>query len=154
MRIERRPHATVELQIGPMIDVIFLLLVFFLVQPQPPREGQLGLRLPGTVVQDEAVPLGDEQRIEIAANGQILLNDLPIDGPASRALPGLTGTLQRFKAACDADRSPARVTVAPDDATVQQRIADVLNACAQAGIRDVTFAGTDVDASPSDAATP
>ncbi len=153
MRIERRPHAAVELQIGPMIDVIFLLLVFFLVQPQPTREGQLGLRLPGTVVEDEAVPLGDEQRIEIAADGQVLLNDLPVDGPGSRALPGLTGILQRFKAACDADRSPARVTLAPDDAAVQQRIADVLNACAQAGIRDVTFAGTD-GADVIDPATP
>ena len=148
MRIERRPQATVELQIGPMIDVIFLLLIFFLVQPQPSREGELGLRLPGTVVETEAVPLGDEQRIEIAPNGQVILNDLPIDGPASRALPNLTGILQRFKAACDADRIPAQVTLAPDDATVQQRIADVLNACAEAGIRDVTFAGTDADAAP------
>jgi len=146
MRIERRPQATVELQIGPMIDVIFLLLIFFLVQPQPSREGELGLRLPGTVIQDEAVPLGDEQRIEIAANGQVILNDLPVDAPTSHTLPGLTAILQRFKTACDADRSPARVTLAPDDAAVQQRIADVLNACAEAGIRDVTFAGTDDDA--------
>ena len=150
MRIERRPQAAVELQMGPMIDVIFLLLVFFLVQPQPSREGNLGLQLPGTVVEDQPVPLGDEQRIAIAADGQVLLNDLPVDGPASHALPGLVGILSRFKAACDADRSPARVTLAPDDAAVQQRIADVLNACAVAGIRDVTFAGADPAAAPGE----
>jgi biopolymer transport protein ExbD len=144
MRIERRPVATMDLQIAPLVDLVFLLLVFFLVQPRhaAPVERGLGLNLhlPGTVAQAEAVPLPVTERIAIAADGRVTLNELPVGEPGDRSLSRLRAILGRFKEACDADRSPAKLTVEADDHAVHQRLADVLDACAGAGITGVALA--------------
>ncbi|MCS7009353.1 MAG: biopolymer transporter ExbD, partial [Chthoniobacterales bacterium] len=75
-------------------------------------------------------------------NGQIVLNDLPVDDPSSRDLPTLLRTLKRFKESADANRSEALVTIQADDNASHQRIVDVLNCVAKAGIKGVTFADT------------
>ena len=129
---------------GPMIDMVFLLLVFFMVTAKPiTPESDVGLQLPGTVAQEEVLDLPDEQRIEIRADGQVLLNDMPLDDPANRELPQLIATLTRFKEATDANNAEALITIAADDQALHQRIVDVMNACAVAGIKGITFATED-----------
>jgi len=135
-------HPQIELQIAPMIDVCFLLLFFYILTSKPVKpEADMSMTLPGTVAQEETLDIPDEQRITIQENGQIVLNDLPMDTPSSRDLPALLGTLQRFKQSADASKSEALITVDVDDAARHQRVVDVLDVCARAGIRGVTFAG-------------
>jgi biopolymer transport protein ExbD len=130
------------MQMGPMIDMVFLLLVFFMVTAKPiKQESDLGLGLPGAVSQEESVDIPDEQRIVITENGQIVLNDLSLDTPDSRDLPELLATLKRFKEAADRNKGKALVTLAPEDATKHQRVVDVLSVCALADLTNVTFAG-------------
>ena len=130
------------MQMGPMIDMVFLLLVFFMVTAKPiKQESDLGLGLPGAVSQEESVDIPDEQRIVITENGQIILNDLNLDSPGSRDLPELLATLKRFKEAADRNKGKALVTLAPDDATPHQRVVDVQSVCALAELTNVTFAG-------------
>lgn len=141
MQLRRRDVQTVEMQMGPMIDMVFLLLVFFIVSAKPiKQESDINIGLPGTVAQEEAVEIPDEQRITIQGNGQVILNELPVDSPTSRDLPQLLGTLKRFKEGADASKSEALVTIDAADDTRQQRIVDVLNVCAKARITGVTFA--------------
>ena len=141
MKLRRRDLQTVEMHMGPMIDMVFLLLVFFMVSAKPVKqESDLNLGLPGTVPQEETLDIPDEQRILIRADGQALLNDLPMDGPQDSLLPTLVGTLRRFKEGADAAKSEALITIDPEDGATHQRIVSVLNACAQAGITGVTFA--------------
>ncbi len=136
-------HPQIELQIAPMIDVCFLLLFFYILTSKPVKpEADMSLTLPGTVAQEETLDIPDEQRITIQENGQIVLNDLPMDTPASKDLPALYVTLKRFKQSADASKSEALITVDVDDAAWHQRVVDVLDVCARAGIRGVTFAGT------------
>jgi biopolymer transport protein ExbD len=131
----------VEMQMGPMIDMVFLLLVFFMVSARPIKpETDIPIGLPGEVPQEEAVDIPDEARILIQADGTVVLNEQPLDQPDSRAMPELVAVLDRFKKAADAARSKALVTVAPHDAVPHQRLVDVLNACAEAGITGVTLA--------------
>jgi biopolymer transport protein ExbD len=140
MRIARRRSAGVDLQMGPMVDMVFLLLVFFMVQAQAVGERELGLHLPQAA---EAAPAPDGRRIEIRPGGQVVVDGAPVDGTGGRELPGLVALLRRFREGCDARRSPALVTLAPADEVPHQRITDVLNACAEAGLAGVTFAGID-----------
>jgi biopolymer transport protein ExbD len=98
------------------------------------------MTLPGTVSQEETLDLPDEQRLEIKANGQIVLNEMEVGAPADATLPQLHTLLLRYKESCDANKSEALVTLDPEDEAVHQRIADVMNACARAGITGVTFA--------------
>jgi biopolymer transport protein ExbD len=141
MQIRRKDVQTVEMQMGPMIDMVFLLLVFFMVSAKPiKQESDINIGLPGTVAQEEALDIPDEQRIQIQPNGQILLNDQPMDSPQSAELPTLLGTLKRFKESADSNKTEALITIDADDAANHQRIVQVLNACAQAKITGVTFA--------------
>lgn len=141
MQIRRKDVQTVEMQMGPMIDMVFLLLVFFMVSAKPiKQESDIDIGLPGTVAQEEALDIPDEQRIQIQPNGQILLNDQPMDAPQSPELPVLLSTLKRFKESADSNKTEALITIDADDAANHQRIVQVLNACAQAKITGVTFA--------------
>ncbi|MEI6034981.1 MAG: biopolymer transporter ExbD [Verrucomicrobiae bacterium] len=144
--MRRAEHPQIELQIAPMIDVCFLLLFFYILTSKPVKsEADMDMTLPGTVEQEQALDIPDEQRITIQDSGQIVLNELPLDKPDSRELPALLSILKKFKATADANRSEALITVDVSDNAVHQRVIDVLNSCAQAGIQGVTFAGAAED---------
>jgi len=104
------------------------------------QESDINIGLPGTVAQEETVDIPDEQRITIKADGQVILNDQPMDAPMSEELPTLLATLKRFKESADANKSEALITIAAEDGSKHQRIVHVLNVCAKARITGVTFA--------------
>lgn len=131
-----------ELSISPLIDMTFLLLIYFictctLITP----EADLGIRLPGMVAQATSVDMPDEQIIEVRHNGQVFLNDKEYDKPSSQDLPELQRVLRSYKAASEASGNQALVTIWAEDDTEHQRVIDVMNACAAAKIKDVSFAG-------------
>lgn len=152
MSMRRRPRRTdlVEMQMGPMIDMVFLLLVFFMVTAKPTKpESDIKMTLPGSVSQETSVDLPDEQRLQIDPSGQVYLNEMRMDSAVSSDLPELVRTLTRFKQAADLSQSKALITVDPHDSVHHQRLVDVLGACARAGITGVTVADQ-----PSDAPVP
>lgn len=126
----------------PMIDMVFLLLVFFMVSAKPVKpERDIPMGLPGQVAQEEVVDLPDEARVIIEPSGQVVLNEQELDTPTSAVLPELRAVLIRFRLAAENSKSDALVTLAPHDSVPHQRLVDVLNTCAEAGIRGVTLAG-------------
>lgn len=130
------------MQMTPMIDMVFLLLVFFMVSAKPVRpERDIPMGLPGQVAQAEAVEIPDEARVFIEPSGQIVLNEQNLDTPGSSDLPELRAVLTRFRISAENARSEALVTLAPHDTVPHQRLVDVLNACAEAGIKGVSLAG-------------
>ena len=140
MQVRRRDQQLVEIQMGPMIDMVFILLVFFMVTAKPiKQESDISLGLPGTVSAEESVDLPDEQRIRIESDGSIVLNDSVLGQPEDAALNELVVTLKRFKESADANKADALVTLDAADGAIHQRIVDVLNACARAEITGVTF---------------
>jgi len=144
--MKRLEHPQIELQIAPMIDVCFLLLFFYILTSKPVKqESDMTMSLPGTVPQEQTLEIPDEQRLLIQDNGQIVLNDLPLDSIESSELPTLLSTLKRFKESADANKSEALITLDVSDNAIHQRVVDVLNACAMAGIQGVTFAGATGD---------
>jgi biopolymer transport protein ExbD len=79
-------------QIAPMIDVVFVILVFFMSLTATVKiEAELNTKLPGSTPTSERVEFPDEQTITIEAGGQVLLNDAPLDGPTMRRCPRLPG---------------------------------------------------------------
>jgi biopolymer transport protein ExbD len=140
MRRRKRRENAVEMQMGPMIDMVFLLLVFFMVTSKPIKpEADINMGLPGMAEQDEPVDLPDEQRIVIRASGEVQLNEQTLAAPGDRSLDKFTETLARLVKSAAAAKAELLVTLAPEDEAIHQRLVDVLNACAQAGATNVTF---------------
>ena len=128
---------------GPMIDMVFLLLVFFMVTAKPiKQESDLSFGLPGAVAQEESVDIPDEQRIVIRDDLQVVLNDLELDSPDGGDLPQLLATLERFRKSAELSGSEALVTIAPAKKVPHQRVVDVLNTCGKARLTNVTFSSS------------
>ena len=141
VRVKKRSSPPAVFQIAPMIDVVFLLLIYFMVSASlQKQEADIGFQLPGVAEQSEPLDLPDEQIIEISAGGQVVVNDYACDTPNAPRLPELTTMLTRFKQASDANKVEAIVTIAPDDAVQHQTIVRVMDACARAGLTNVNFA--------------
>jgi biopolymer transport protein ExbD len=121
------------LQIAPMLDILFVLLLFFMVAAGVQKhEAQISTTLPGTIVHPSGlVPV----LITIDANGQVSINDAASDTPDNHALPQ---TVTRLKAMiANSPEQPVFLTPAPS--TRQQRVIDVLNACTAAGVKNLSF---------------
>jgi len=137
-----------ELQIAPLIDVVFLLLIYFMVSSSLKRsEADLSLTLPGAVQQTQEIQMPDEQIIEVLAGGKagavgsILLNGR--EYKSDEDLLALEHTLGRYRQASLLAKTKAMITIAAEDDSVHERVIDVLNACAGAGIKNVTFGSTE-----------
>lgn len=129
-----------EINIASLIDLVFLLLVYFMVAASLQKsEADLSIRLPGMVAQKQSVEMPDEQIIEVRDTGHVILNEQQYDSPNSRELPNLVKMLTRYGMSCRASKIPAMITIMADDNTRHQRVIDVMNACAEANIENVTF---------------
>ena len=132
-----------ELDISSLIDVCFLLLIYFMVTATiQPRESDLGMTLPSEAPSDTP-PEISPMLIEIQDDGSIVVNkeerlDLAASGKR-RNLPLLEQRLQIYKDGAAAANADPLVQVGVGSETPQQSVIDVLNSLVGLGIVKVTF---------------
>ncbi len=136
-----------ELDIAPLIDVSFLLLIYFLVtSTMQPKEGDLDITFPSTQSSEVDVPPVDPLSIYLREDGVILAGEggseqeLETD-VTSRKCPQLRSTLEEYKALADSTDSTPFVVIRADDNAVQQRFIDVVNTLSAVEISNVTITG-------------
>ena len=139
-RLKKKPQSKPQIPIAPLIDAVFLLLIYFMVTSSlEKQEADISFELPGTVEQEEPLELPDEQVIEIHENGQIVVNEYSYDSPQSNRLIELQAMLTRLQESSLANKTVTQVTIAPDPKTRHSRIIKVMDAVAAAGITGVNF---------------
>ncbi len=143
-KYEAAEEADPALDISSLIDVCFLLLIYFIVTSTiAPRETDLGMALPAanpSTEQPEIEPLF----IRIERNGAVFTgtgaSQQPMDSDVSvREMPLLRGQLDMYASAARAANSKPLVQIYADGEASQQRVIDVLNALAGVNINSVTF---------------
>ncbi len=131
----------VGFQIAPMIDLILVLMVFFMTTVALKQvENELGITLPGTN------PLASTQarsavdlRIGIDDDGSVNLNDATIADPSDKELTQLRDKLKE-QVELFGDKTPVVIVPQPD--VKHGRVIDVLNACSASKIKNISFGGT------------
>ena len=137
---------SVGFQIAPMIDVVFVIMLFFMIMAGSVKvERELNSKLPGVAITSAPTDFVDEQIIGISPQGDISLNEESIDSPGSTDLPQLKSTLMRLKQASDAAKAPVLITIVSDPQAKYSRTVNVLDALAVAGISNVTFTVNEAD---------
>jgi biopolymer transport protein ExbD len=127
-------------QIAPMIDVVFVILLFFIAQASTIQvENAHVTKLPGTVESSTETVLPDEIAVRVEDDGQVYLNDDPLDGPEVKNLPEFASSLNALREASDASKSKVLVTIYANELARYERVIDVLDALSRARITDVTF---------------
>ncbi|MDP4624168.1 MAG: biopolymer transporter ExbD [Akkermansiaceae bacterium] len=133
-----------SLDISSLIDVCFLLLIYFLATMTiVPRETDLALMLPGPGDSTNSPPI-PPLIIRVAADGAIFagigVGETPLDaGPGGREVPLLMGQLELYASAARSAGDEPMVMLRVDGESQQQRVIDVLNALGEVKISSVTF---------------
>jgi biopolymer transport protein ExbD len=128
-------------QVAPMIDIIFILILFFMVTAGTQKvEKELTINLPGEIKFELPVKMIDEQIVQIETDGQVVLNDQTFALPTEKDMPQLKTTLMRFKEMSEMSKTIPLLTISTSPKAKYERVIDVLNVCAAAKIENVTFA--------------
>ena len=128
-----------KVDITPMIDVVFLLLIYFMFLPLQ-QEADISIKLPSQTPPSDNIELPSEHIIEIFPNGLILLNGAPMDSSDDRVMARLSTTLTRLRMSSDRLGADTVVKIQADPDSPHKRSIDVLNACSKAEISKVSFA--------------
>jgi biopolymer transport protein ExbD len=124
-------------QIAPMIDVIFLLLTFFVAsQIFSQWETEIDITLPTAQTSEQPDRIPGEIIINIRNDGAVVVNQTRMDEPALDSL--LNRIVEQF--------SDWAVLIRADKDTRYEDVIDVLDACRRADIWNVSFATTIEDA--------
>lgn len=132
------------LDISSLIDVCFLLLIYFLVTSTiNPKESDLGMALPSPMSTESRPPI-DPMFIKVEASGAIYSgagnSQMPLDSDVTdRTVPLLATQLKTYADSARASGDTPLVQIWVDGGAMQQRVIDVLNSLAGAGISQVTF---------------
>jgi len=124
------------LDISSLIDVSFLLLIYFLVTSTlEPRESDLSMEMPTDSGKASSIQI-DPLKIRLTAEGQITIADqvMADDGQ-------MESELDRYRQLTDATNKKPLVIVSSDDDAKQQRFIDLMNALARVGITTITLSG-------------
>ncbi|MFO1486639.1 MAG: biopolymer transporter ExbD [Verrucomicrobiaceae bacterium] len=124
------------LDISSLIDVSFLLLIYFLVTSTlEPRESDLSMEMPTDSGKASSIQI-DPLKINLTAAGQVTIADQVMADDAQ-----MESELDRYKQLTDATNKKPLVIVTSDDEAKQQRFIDLMNALAKVGITTITLSG-------------
>ncbi len=119
------------MQLAPMIDIVFLLLIFFIVTWQFSKsETELNVAVPTAEEGSDLTRAKGEIIINILSDGVIRVEGSTVDLPQLR--DKLAAIAQRF------ENQPVRIR--GDGAVAYQRIVEVIDTCQKAGIWNISFA--------------
>lgn len=118
-----------SLNIAPLIDCVFLLLIFFVVTSTMSRhEAAVRLELPGSSSRQERPALA--VTVEVPLQGPVLVNGAPVH----------PGRLSSAVAGAAAGNEDARVTIFTDRRTPVERVIAVMDEVRLAGVAGITLA--------------
>ena len=129
-----RGHATFHhpgIQLAPLVDVLLLLLIFFLLTWNAARnENELDVKVPkASAAKEKSAPVGDVV-VNVKSDGNVVVNRRTL---TSAELTDLLKNLVQLN-------SEQAVIIRGDEAGAYKNIIGVLNICTEAGISNVAFA--------------
>jgi biopolymer transport protein ExbD len=140
--IQETENINIGFQIAPMIDVVFVIMLFFMVMAGAVKvENELKTALPGSTPPQAAdiSDIPDEIIIVVGEDGTVTMNEEEFDTPTDKKLPRLTGDLIRLKKDADNRGGKVLVTLQTEEQAKYERVIDVLNALGKAQLSNVTF---------------
>ncbi|MGF1678686.1 MAG: ExbD/TolR family protein [Candidatus Methylacidiphilales bacterium] len=130
MIAKRRAVEDVSFQLAPMIDMTFLLLIFFMVTTKITKEKKkLDIALPVAAAAVTPDDLSGREIINLDADGVFYIGDTPVDEKKLKAY-----MRQRL-----IDFPPLRIYVRADANTPAKEIKRFMKICAESGAIEVIF---------------
>jgi biopolymer transport protein ExbD len=133
LRPHRKQHA--EINLTPLIDVVFLLLIFFMVSTTFEDEARLRVQLPQAVGEERPREEPELIRLVIDASGSYYVDDRAVvDRRPMTLVRALNGAL--------GERKALPVLIQADANATHQSVMTALDAAAEVGLTRIAFAAT------------
>jgi len=131
MKFSSRQPEPASMQLAPMIDIVFLLLIFFIVSWQYTRsETELSVSVPTAEEGVQKSRVRGEIIINVLADGTLRVEGSAVD--LTRLREKLTLVAKQFK------NQPVRIR--GDGGVAYQRIVEVIDTCQKSAIWNISFA--------------
>lgn len=133
MKLRQSNRSEPEVNLTSLIDVILLLLVFFMVTTSFVRESELTIRLPEVTDQARSVVEKGDLEITITANGAYFVNNRALvdDRPA---------TLRAAIVKSMPDVNARRVTIVADSQATHQSVVTAMDMAGKLGFVEISIA--------------
>lgn len=126
-----------ELNITPLVDVVFLLLIFFMVSTTFERKSEINISLPRASESMREVNT-DIINISVDNKGEIFINDIPlVNTQLSTIRDALANKVEGIN-------EPA-IIINADENTTHQTVVKILDAARQLALSRITFATLVID---------
>lgn len=132
MNFQPKPREQLELDITPLIDVVFLLLIFFMVSTTFEHDSELNITLPKASkeiahAKPDAINVAIDNQSRIFINGKELLNSQ-------------ISTIKEALYDIASDLEDAPIIISADEETPYQVVIRTMDAARQLGLLKITFA--------------
>lgn len=119
------------IQLAPLVDVLMLLLIFFLLTWNAARnENELDVKVPkAAAAKEKSTPMGDVI-VNVKTDGNVVVNRRTL---SAAELSDLLKNLVKL----NADQA---VVIRGDEGGAYKNVVNVLNICSEAGVTNVAFA--------------
>ena len=137
MKFRKTQQDNTEINLTPLIDVVFLLLIFFMVSTTFNKESEISIQLPeasGQPLKSDKVVI----EIEIDSQGQYYVNQ-------QRVKNNKVITLKRAIRLVQGNEKNPQLIISSDRNTPWQAMVTVMDAARQLGLVNLTFATKQVE---------
>lgn len=133
MKLQRRSREEPEVNLTSLIDVVLLLLVFFMVSTSFVRETEINIRLPEASAHAEPNPDAEVLEITISQTGAFIVNGRPLVNNERR-------TLRRAIEQLSDDRRDIPVVIRADAQSVHQASVTAISVAGELGFQNIVIA--------------
>jgi len=139
MKFSDRHDEDTSINMTPLIDVVFLLLIFFMVSTTFSKESQLRIKLPDSSDEPKAEQQAEILEIEISAEGVYAVKG-PGDKEARQLLNTSRVTLRRALQTASGGRPDLVTVIRADRRTPHESVIRAMDMARRLGYTHITFA--------------
>jgi biopolymer transport protein ExbD len=133
MKLQQRSKDAPEINMTSLIDVVLLLIIFFMVSTTFNREAEINIRLPEANAQARPSLESDVLEIAISAKGEFAVNDRPLVNNERR-------TLRRAIEQLSGEERDIPVVIRADAQSVHQASVTAMSVAGELGFTNIVIA--------------
>ena len=136
MNLQQQRKEDLDVNITPLIDIVFLLLIFFMVSTTFERESEIDVTLPEAAI-DAPHEQSEVIEIVISSQGEFYVN-------GKRVINKQVATLKQALLKVANGREDPRIIISADAKATHQSVVTVMDAARQLGFVHLSFATSQI----------
>lgn len=136
MKFRRQARQDLDVNMTPLIDVVFLLLIFFMVSTTFTKESHIGIKLPKAQQITKAEVQSNHLQLVIDVNGTFKIDGQVLAGNDTASIKA---AFRRWLTQRDSTSNKAQMTISADAGTAHQFVVTAMDIAGQLGFSKLSI---------------